>query len=81
MSDEYNLKKEAMDILGYYNVEYDDLDIVYDYIESLQNQINDLVNSYNKQLKQTNEENRQCMLLAIENQDLKEKLKELGWNE
>ena len=33
----------------------------------------ELTNSYNKAIKETNEENRKCMLLAVENQDLKDK--------
>ena len=37
----------------------------------------ELTNSYNQAIKETNEENRRCMLLAVENQDLKEKNKEL----
>lgn len=38
----------------------------------------ELTNSYNQAIKETNEENRRCMLLAVENQDLKEKNKELN---
>ena len=34
----------------------------------------ELSNSYDKLAKECNEENRRCMLLAVENQDLKEKL-------
>lgn len=37
----------------------------------------ELTNSYNQAIKETNEENRRCMLLAVENQDLKEKNKRL----
>ena len=37
----------------------------------------ELSNSYDKLAKECNEENRRCMLLAVENQDLKEKNKEL----
>lgn len=33
----------------------------------------ELSNSYDKLAKECNEENRRCMLLAVENQDLKEK--------
>ena len=35
----------------------------------------ELTNSYNQAIKETNEENRRCMLLAVENQDLKEGFK------
>ena len=38
----------------------------------------ELSNSYDKLAKECNEENRRCMLLAVENQDLKEKNKELN---
>lgn len=69
--------EKAMDILGYYSIEYDDLDIVYDYIASLQSEINTLKKLYNEQIQQTNEENKRCMLLAVENQDLKEKIEKL----
>ena len=37
----------------------------------------ELSNSYDKLAKECNEENRRCMLLAVENQDLKEKNKRL----
>lgn len=38
----------------------------------------ELSNSYDKLAKECNEENRRCMLLAVENQDLKEKNKALN---
>ena len=38
----------------------------------------ELSNSYDKLAKECNEENRRCMLLAVENQDLKEKNKQLN---
>ena len=37
----------------------------------------ELSNSYDKLAKECNEENRRCMLLAVENQDLKEKNKKI----
>ena len=37
----------------------------------------ELSNSYDKLAKECNEENRRCMLLAVENQDLKEKNKKV----
>lgn len=38
----------------------------------------ELSNSYDKLAKECNEENRRCMLLAVENQDLKEQNKKLN---
>ncbi len=46
-------------------------------IEELKIKNIELTDSYNKAIKETNEENRQCMLLAVENQDLKEKIDDL----
>ena len=37
----------------------------------------ELSNSYDKLAKECNEENRRCMLLTVENQDLKEKNKKI----
>jgi len=72
---------EAYNLLGYYSLEYEDIeearDFLMDKIEELKNKNNDLIERVNLLQKECNEENRRCMLLAVENQDLKEKLREV----
>jgi hypothetical protein len=53
-------------------------DVVLTAYEKEKEKNKELSNSYDILAKECNEENRRCMLLAVENQDLKEKNKKLN---